>query len=185
MKKVISIMLVLVMCFSLCACTGETKTNEIELTLDNYDDYLEISAAVWGSEEVITKNGYWLGKYSNGYKTLHTCFYSGYLGSIETKVVAPNFNFHNVTITIHFTGKVLTILEDSDPMSPSTMDHYLDFKDTFELNVGGTVKNGEGRIMDLPNDMLILEYSYNKYGNKYDIQSDWEIVEISGTVSPA
>lgn len=44
MKRTISIFLSLVMALSLCACGG--KSNETELTLDNYSTYLTVSASV-------------------------------------------------------------------------------------------------------------------------------------------
>lgn len=184
MKKAISILLVLVMCLSMCAC-GETETNEIKLTLDNYDDYLNISAGVHGVEEVETDKDYWLGAYYQGYKYVHDKFYTAYCGSVSTKVVAPNYNFHDVTLKIRFTGKVLAVMENSDPKSPTTMYHNIGFEDTFELNVGGTVKNKEALIIDLPENTLILSQWSDEYNGKYNIQITWEIVEISGTVSPA
>ena len=187
MKKAISIMLVLVMCLSLCSCAGETKSNEIKLTLDNYDDYLDFSAYVYGTQEKETAKDYWLGAYYNSGKLVENDFYTGYSGSLSAKVVAPNYNFHNVTVKIRFTGKVLTIIENSNPDSPTTLNHDIDFEDTFELNVGGTVKDGKHKIIDLPQNMLILDYgiSDSHYKYKYDIIESWEIVEISGTVSPA
>ena len=185
MKKAISILLVIVMCLCMCAC-GE-KSNEIELTLDNYDDYVEIHAGIYGRQAVKTDNDYWLGAYSQGYKFVENEFYTGYEGSLDTEVVAPNFNFHNVTVKIHFTGNVLAILEDSNPDSPTTTNYSIDFDDTFELNVGGTLKEDEGKIIDLPQNLLILNNFWSaNYDGKYEIKNvNWEIIEISGTVSPA
>ena len=42
MKKVISLVLVLVLCFSLAACGGSKKTKTVELTNLNFDDYLSL-----------------------------------------------------------------------------------------------------------------------------------------------
>ena len=183
MKKAISIFLVLILCLSMCACGG----NGTKLTLDNYDDYLNISAYVYGTQEVETDNDYWLGATYKGGKLVENDFYSGYAGGLSTKVVAPNYNFHNVPVTIRFTGKVLIVMENSDPDNPTTMYHNIDFEDTFELNVGGTVKDNKATIIDLPQNMLILDFGIpdGNYNYKYDIQDNWEIVEISGTVSPA
>ena len=184
MKKAISILLVLVMCFGLCACS-ETESDGIKLTLDNYDDYLEFYAGVHGTQKKETDKDYWLGAYSSGYKFVHDDFYTAYYGSVGTEVVAPNFNFYNVTVKVRFTGKVLTILENSDHMSPTTVYHDIDFEDTFELNVGGTVKHKNAKIVNLPTNMLILSQLSDKYNGKYNIDINWEIVEISGTVKSA
>lgn len=181
MKKAISLIIVFVLCLGLCACND----NSTKLTLDNYDDYLNISAYVYGTQEVETDKNYWFGAYYKGNKFVEDNFYSGYYGGLSTKVVAPNYNFHNVTVKIRFTGKVLTVLENSDPYNPTTRYHSIDFEETFELNIGGTVKKGVGSTIKLPQNMLILDYGSYNYDHKYDIQADWKIVEISGTVTPA
>ena len=42
MKKALSLLLVLVMCLSLCACGTEKKSNEIELTPENFNKYVKV-----------------------------------------------------------------------------------------------------------------------------------------------
>lgn len=162
-----------------------------KLTVDNYTDYLNISATILPTEHKETKKHYWLGAYgSSGYKLVETRFNTGYVGRLTPEVVAPNYNFNNVKVTIHFTGKVLTMLENSDPDNPITAWHNIDFVETFELSVGGTVKGdkyGNGSFVALPQNMLILsDLNAYWYDYRYNIKEiKWEIVEISGTVSPA
>ena len=62
MKRTISTFLSLVMALSLCACGG--KSNETELTLDNYSTYLTVSASVSdpGLEDAVGVHSY-----NNGY----------------------------------------------------------------------------------------------------------------------
>ena len=156
MIALISILLVFVMCLTMCACAGETKSNEIELTLENYDDYLEFYASIRPKQYIETSSFYWLGAYSNSYTRLvENDFFTGYSGYFSATPVTPNYNFHNVTIKIRFTGNVLAILENSNPDNPKTTNYTFDFDDTFELNVGGTVKDSNGRIIDLPSNLLI------------------------------
>lgn len=186
MKKTISIFLVLILCLSMCSVFSGCGSNEIKLTLDNYDNYLEIHGGIVGTEKKETDNDYWFGAFYQGYKFVENDFYTGCSGYLRTEVVAPNYNFHNVTIKIHFTGIVLAILENSNPDSPTTKSYNIDFYDTFELNVGGTVKDGKRKILDLPQNLLILSQLSDNYNGKYSIKDvSWEIVEISGAVSPA
>ena len=66
MKKTISLLLTLVLCLSLCACDGGAqKTETIEITLENWQDYFELKLAAT--------------VYKNDFDEIDTCFANHYV----------------------------------------------------------------------------------------------------------
>lgn len=100
MKRIVAIILVAIMLLSLVAFTGCTSTgqtgdspsnNEIKLTLDNYSDYLTISANVYGDG-----NKTW-SSYLSAY------MYGEATGTARVSGIS-NYEYNDVTvkITIYF-----------------------------------------------------------------------------------
>lgn len=181
MKRALSLFLALTLCLSLCFSLSACGDDGIKLTLDNYDDYLDIHANVVGGGELIQlETPVWLGTYYKGYKHVHDDFFVALGGYISSKSVAPNFNYSNVNVTVKFTGTVLAFEKNSDPDNPKTVELPFKFEGTFSLTVGGANKN-DTVIYNLGNYMFpggtVSTSGYIKNIN-------YEITAISGTVTP-
>ena len=123
MKKTLSLLLVLVMCLSLCACSGsapesaapETTTTPettavpgTPLTLDNYDTYLTIFC----ESNHIDKDNYppFSVQHHNGGNGMKTTTgYTYYLYPLLRTYVyiegaSSNFNYFDVEVTVKFSG---------------------------------------------------------------------------------
>lgn len=190
MKRTISLILVLVMCLSLCACGGEgaTKSNEIDLTLDNYTNYMKIRGSV-GSADFIEIDSIWFGRYSQSYKLCHTYFATSLSSWISTDDIASNYNYNNVKITIKFTGTVPIVDKNTDRDTKATIIYFpFEFVETFDLMLNGTPKDSNNVYKPQFDDNMVIIHPafYDALPLNFEgIASDYEIVGISGTVSPA
>lgn len=160
MKKVISILLVFIMtlsmCMSLTACGG-TK-----LTLENYENYLTLDVGVSRHYEDISV-GYW------GTQSRTTYIY----GWAQSQGASPNFNYNDVKIKVRIYGTYgLTTLASIDTEAKS----YQEFETFVELspNVSGTTPEKITGENISGNGQAIVDYDYK-----------YEIVSISGTITPA
>ena len=169
MKRTISIFLSLVMALSLCACGG--KSNETELTLDNYSTYLTASVSDPGSEDAVGVHSY-----NNGYGIPYdggsTLYLYNHLNTAVTVVgSSTNFNYNDVSVTVRFAGTYKTVdlhtCEWGDAIP-------VDMEVVAECNI-----SGNGQASD--------SFSYNDECNMDDAMAnvEWEVVAVSGTVSPA
>jgi len=171
MKRTISIFLSLVMALPLCACGG--KSNETELTLDNYSTYLTVSASVSdpGLEDAVGVHSY-----NNGYGIPYdggsTLYLYNHLNTAVTVVgSSTNFNYNDVSVTVRFAGTYKTVdlhtCEWGDAIP-------VDMEVVAECNI-----SGNGQASD--------SFSYNDECNMDDSMAnvEWEVVAVSGTVSPA
>ena len=163
MKKAISIMLVLAICLGMCACGADTKSNEIELTLDNYKQYLDVKRV---EIDDISKNVQ-VGQY-----TAYKCYQLG--GVINIAGSTTNFNYNNVKVIVRFsgtygTGKLETLSPKADEGSITNFNEVVELT----LNISG---NGfiNSPLITAPNGKALVE-----------INGSGEIIGISGTVSPA
>ena len=178
MKKAISILLVLVMCFGMCGCAGETKSNEIKLTLANYKDYLSLKYWTgfedeWEHRSVMKLTG---GEYTK-------YFYSTIYGYGKAEATTTNFNFNNVKIVLRVKGS--TIAMTKLPPWGLTGDEVtvpFDFQVTIETNIAG---NGEGEMrFTLPNNLATDNRCGTGTGRTPSAWCTIEIIEIQGTVTP-
>lgn len=177
MKKALSLILALVMCLSLCACDGNAGSNgnpdEIALTLENYSKYLSVEAKMY--EPSIFDGGLNVQAVNNGngipYDGGSTFYvYKYFLTSLQVKGVSPNFNYNDVSITIRFKGTYKTV-----DISTSEWDagNEINSELTVDCNIAG-----EGSASG--------EFSGNGgYMLRKMADVEWEVVAISGTVTPA
>ena len=160
MKKAISILLVFIMtlsiCMSLTACGG-TK-----LTLDNYENYLTLDVSISYKQKSVSV-GYW----GMRDRTTHIC------GSVSSQGVSQNFNYNDVKIKVRIYGTYgLTTLASTTYDAKS----YHEFETFVEIspNISGTTPEQiEGEKIS-GNGQAIVDVSY-----------EYEIVSISGTITPA
>lgn len=167
-------------CFSLSACTSKGTT----LTLENYSDYLRVSASVDNSGSVdLPKGAIWLGKYSGKYKLMHDHFSPDLVGYLYTENLAPNFNYMNVEITVKFTGEVVVLSRNCDTNNPDLLKRPFEFEGTFGLTLGGKTK-GDEAYFPLPSNLMTIDDPFHDY-SEYELTYQYEIIDISGTVVPA
>ena len=181
MKKAISILLVFVMCLTMCACAGETKSNEIELTLDNYDDYLKISAYTVLPHDSKPDNA----RYFDAMDGVGCAVtdYSSYMSlGVSVKGLSTNFLYSDITLEVRATGKFIAVDKNNVYNSTHTSVY---FNETFsqyiecKLDVSG---NGNGQStgkFSVPGDLVIPYMSFHP-----STDFSYEIVKISGTVTP-
>lgn len=171
MKRTIAIFLSLVMALSLYACGG--KSNETELTLDNYSTYLTVSANVNNPdfEDAVGVHSYndgWGIPYDGG-STLY--LYNHLKTSVYVRGTSTNFNYNNVSVTVRFVGTYKTV--DLHTCEWSN-DNPVDMEVIAKCDISGNGKAEDG-------------FSYNDECNMYNSMAnvEWEVVAVSGTVSPA
>ena len=158
MKKVISMLLALVMCLSLCACG---KSNDVELTLENYSTYLNVSSILLFTGED------WLLKPADSANSI-SCN-----SQAETKITvtgaSTNYDYNNVVITFKVTATYNTF---------SGFEKTEDVVSTEELTVSCDIGGGgTGRVVVFKG----RDKSYQIEENTAKIE--WEVVSISGTVT--
>ena len=157
MKKAIAIMLVLVMCLSLCACTGETKSNEIKLTLDNYDDYFTITTRYSHANDVdmVTgPNGY------NVYSVDATKFAakeasSNFQITVSVEGVSTNYQYSDISLVINLKGYYFSCPKSALSSYKGLKQHSVDekFDVKCDINVAGEGK-GEA-VFYIPNSEVV------------------------------
>ena len=164
MKKAISIIVMLIICLNMCACAGIAKSNEIELTLDNYQQYLKFINCHCDKRTQTVSVGHY-GNIARPYALF---------GRFVVEGTSTNFNYNNVKITIQCSGSygtttLASVSGDADKGS------YQTFNQTVVLT---TDISGAGKLFpDLvtaPGGKAIVE-----------VVSECKVVAISGTVTPA
>lgn len=164
MKKAISILLVLVMSLSMCGCAGGSKSGEIKLTLDNYEQYLKFNACYVDTGSKNVSVGHW-GVISRPYKLI---------ANLNVQGTSTNFNYNDIKITILCSGSygtttLASVSGDADEGS------YKTFNQTVVLT---TDISGAGRLypdlVTAPGGKAIV-----------DVVSECKVIGISGTVTPA
>lgn len=179
MKKVIALILALVLCLSLCACGGGSsapKTTGTPLTLDNYKDYLTFRVNV--SEPSFTEglsvsnlnfgNGI---RYDSDNGSGFTFVLYDYFNISASAIgVSTNFNYNDVMITVLVKVNYKTVDIDTNVWTEAA---EYETELVFDCNIAGN--GGESAVLQgTGKNMLgkMMEYS-------------WEVIDISGTVTPA
>ncbi|MBQ7817571.1 MAG: hypothetical protein IJ388_02075 [Oscillospiraceae bacterium] len=154
MKKVISLVLVLLLMFSICSC-GEKK---IALTADNCTDYLKIKTQASHASDVSLKNG------PNGYSaykaTDGTTFFASsassyYTISVFVEGVSSNYQYEDITLEINLSGYYYSCsrgdIDKYDKLNKTGVNQKLTVK--CNLNVSGT---GKGEVIfKIPNNEVV------------------------------
>ena len=168
MKKVISLLLALVMCLCMCACgenSGGEKSDAIELTLDNYEQYFKVNKCRLDYISKGVQVGY-LGNLSRVYQIN---------GLFEVEGASLNFNYNNVKFKVQFSGtygttKLASANMDADENSQQSFDEIVEVS----VNIAGSGKWYDKLVL-APDGKAIVDVNYEEA----------IIIGISGTVSPA
>ena len=158
MKKVLSVFLVIIMCFTLAGCGSK----DIELTTLNYDDYLvlNLNYGMGGRTDDLVN------------KAAGTTCYSAIEPNFKISAASNNFVYNNVRITIRIYGTYKAwsfaglFLGKKDGEIKE-----LDETITISCNVGGS-----GSYSDL----IYLD----EYSNLKALNIAYEVVSVSGSVTP-
>ena len=175
--SIFAIMLALAMVLSLAACGGnesskkeETPTegmvsnsNEIELTLDNYSKYLDVSMGT-STKGNATGNAYY-----RGYPAM------GYWATVSG--ISQNFNYNDIKVTVKIKGSYESFTFSYDEL-------YLDDSVPFEKEIVIECDiNGDGNYSSPDSEEINMEpYHYIDHEH---IKEETEVTAISGTVTPA
>lgn len=179
MKKVLALVMTLVLVLSLAACggiDGSSNNKEIELTLDNYSKYLEIKPA--GSTDYY--NGAVL-QDPMGVRTKTGSKVFTLIGAVEFYTTisgkSQNFNYNDVKVTGRLKGTIGTfksttgIVEGENVFDGS---EPFDKEVVLECDITGAANYTEK--YKLPNKV---------YTTDDEIECEFEVTSISGTVTPA
>ena len=177
MKKVLALLLAMVLVLSLAACGGgSSNSGEIEITLENYSKYLEIFDSVHtsgypdmeiGGRGIRTKTG-------SHVHSLHDTL--GFYVSVSGK--SQNFNYNDIKVTGRLKGSYGTyksivgeIVEGEEVFNGS---ETFDKEIKVECDITGKAEySEEGKTPD------------KTYTHDEEIESEFEVTSISGTVTPA
>ena len=163
-KRVLGCIMIAVMIVTMCSCGNN---NEIELTLDNYSDYLDVSVSWYGTgEKYFLNNGL---KITSNYEALVMVDSVGM--SVEVSGVSTNFNYNDVTITLKIKGNYNCY----DFLNIDGPEYTYDYESilTVDTNISGSGSNSD-----------FIELSDHLVTHDYLISGEYEIIEISGTVTP-
>lgn len=174
MKRILSVVLcVLFIGLTFCACGGK----ETPLTVENYKDYLNVEINVSTSlsaDDNVLASGAIL---KDGSRFVGSAFTKlRYWG--EVSGASSNFNYKDVKIKARIFGTYEGMKNMKDyPFSDyqSIGDIPFEYEAEISTNISGSGKL-ETVYVDIPDDVCTDDSLIN---------SDFEIIEISGTVSPA
>lgn len=180
MKKALSLILALVLCLSLCACGEDKKSNEIELTLDNYNQYLNIDVDFVDGN--IIKLGKWIIVDEAGYDGVDAYIdeaMTSFGCYAEVEGVSQNFNYNDVKVTIEVSGKYKARNRNDLYKVQSIESFSLTINSS--TNIAGGSINNDKVYYTIPNNMAVAR------GMTAPIVVDYEfkVVSISGTLTPA
>ena len=149
--------LILITTLIMILMTGCGKEKGIELTLDNYENYLTIVAKCYSHESWSSYNHEW-----------DTMLFS----SVDVYGASSNFNYEDVTITV-------VIVADIDYDKNHYFGHYntiLEIPYTLKVNVGG---NASGS-----NDWLWSAYTNDVYDIVRLNDATYYVKDVKGKVVP-
>lgn len=167
MKKALSLIFSLVLCLSLCACGSASKGSasaEIELTLDNYQNYLQVYVSSNASGEYV--------RFMNPIPGYTGPWYPEILNIVSTKGVSTNFNYNDVVVEIEISGTYDDYHAYEN--APNSQGNPFEMTITVDTDIAGNGTNTD--IFKLANKLVTRDALIN---------STWKVVSISGTVTPA
>lgn len=200
MKKAISVLLALVMCLGMCACgenSGGEKPNAIELTLDNYERYLDVYASAYVKTDYKVHNaaqtGFVIGKSGSSAYNFVTGNFGQYVyGNVSVRGLSQNFNYNDIVIEVEFTGRCnhCDLAEKKDnKLETFTWSDFQFFATCSKVDITGNGTSDGSYKFALPAGRGVPVLSYASNTVRYYTESDFleysfRIVSVSGTVTP-
>lgn len=190
MKKTISVLLVLVLCLSMCACSTGTKSDGIELTLENYEQYLYVSANAYVQEEY-KGNMFVIGR-SGAYDFITDDYGQNIYGAVYVEGLSQNFNYSNIKVKVEITGKCYHCDLKAEKDDNEKTLKWSNFEGVATCNKVDITGKGSshGFVFALPAGRGIPVLSYANGVTRYYEDGDfvnytYKVIGISGTVTPA
>ena len=151
-------------------CTSSIKNNEVELTIDNIDQYIDIAAKSYQSGDRYYDTDRY---YSNSYKF----GYSRITSSVEVTPTSSMLLFKNASITIGISGSYYGTGEGYNYRNFTRKD-YNEIIDV-QISLGGTGSNSKTKFVGnydvvSKDNGYYYAYDYSCYG--------YSIISVSGTV---
>ncbi len=181
MKKVLSLVLALSLCLSLCFGLSACGDKKIKLTLDNYDDYLKIRPYIVLPHDIACNRALSFTAMDGAGCMVED--YSSYIClGVKVEGISENFSYSDITLEVKATGEFIAVDKNETKLGHTSV--YLN--ETFtqhikcKLDISG---NGTGKSTEkasVPNG-LVIPYHFAHSSTDFS----FEIVKISGTVSPA
>ncbi len=171
-KKSMVILSVLILTLSILSGCGKSK--DIELTLDNYEQYLNVSGSTGTTWDFTSGHAYNV-QHRDGLKRTDggTSFYiyRQILPTFTVEGVSTNYNYNDIQITIRIYGDY-TIYDAREVTVADTCS--VDKEIVIDkINVAGEGRYDE--VIELPEETGTIDDYVNL---------NWEVVGISGTVTP-
>ena len=183
MKKALSLILALVLCLGLCACAAEPKETEpagVELTLDNYTNYLNIDASWYRSiqdeHQYTTQFHEVVGEYAT------KDFVRAMCAKVEVTGASTNFNYNSIKIVGEYQVSGLAWMAINNSISKDVQGFEVVIPIEIMLNIAG---DGSAYAEFVLPDNLVITSHGSLYDTDEEINDEFKIIEISGTVSPA
>ncbi len=155
---------------------SDDKTEDMELTVDNYKDYIAVRIDVQnnsdGAQKVINELGELFEDKIKSNSYVANCYNTVHVSARVTGV-STNYNYNNVKLSIHFNGNYSDVHCKEGEKIVRTDDNEMEMDIEIDTNISG---NGG---MDLDYDLPENHYTQDKF-----IDCDWQITEISGTITP-
>lgn len=193
MKRAISLILASVMCLSLCACGGKVtggegvgNSNEIELTLENYEQYIDVSASAITKLDYEGRADIVIGfDRTTGYDVVNSGYSQNIYGYVKIKGLSQNFNYHNIKVEVEFKGKCLTcestLRKDDDVEASKKWQTYSFTAACSKVDITGCGK--EETVYPIGSNRGI-PYSYSSLDDDF-LEYEYTVIRVSGSVSPA
>lgn len=167
MKKFLCIVLFGIFLLSITGCGG--NSNSIQLTKDNYKKYLNIEAKCFSGS---LEDSYGVVVPITDTYTA-TRLYSSIVGNLKVSGASTNFNYNDIKIVVKILGTYKAFEKDGDYKTPITKNFEMIMESS--PNISGNADTVIKKI-NLDDNLLTHEYLLNY---------DTEVVEISGSVTPA
>ena len=173
MKKTISLLLILIFCLSLCAC-GK-KTEPVEITLDNWQEYFEVQELVdWQTDEFGDVSSLWI-----RYILCVKAEYADRIVLEESDVAVEYIKYEEtVPVKIDFTNKTYTFgqVDKSVAFENKGQDRLLIEYDSFLKEYHAVLTSVDPVVFD--------EYSIHldENGNQKANCVEFSINRIAGTI---
>ena len=151
-------------------CLAGCGTKNIKLTKDNANQYLDISVKCYpmdlndryGVKNIKITDSFYANQLSKSFS-----------GTLKVLGTSTNFNYDNVSLKVKIRGTYKAYKKDSDYKETVTKDFELILES--KPNISGNADTVSEKVQ-LEDNLLTHEYL---------IDYDYEIIEISGNVSPA
>lgn len=187
MKKMFSVLIIVALCLDLCACSSGTTSTK--LTLDNYEQYLDVRAAAEIQDDY-EGNSFLIGTYM-GYDYF-TSKYGQYIyGSVSVRGLSTNFNYTDIEIEVEITGKYrhcdLSAQEDENERT-LRWDEFKIVTTCSNVDITGSGKSDGNDKFSLASGRGIpilqrASYVHLNYEETDFLEYTYKVVSVKGTVT--